>query len=119
RLLKMVPSKDTRETSDKVRGAVFNSLADQVQHSKILDLFAGSGAYGLEALSRGATSVLFNDVKPDAVKIVKENIQALKEDTTSVVLQLDYEQIINKITTYSFRLDIESIQPRKPLVANE
>ncbi len=111
RLLKMVSSKDTRETSDKVRGAVFNSLADQVEHAEILDLFAGSGAYGLEALSRGAATVLFNDVKPDAVKTIKENVSALKEDSASTIWQLDYQDAIKRIQAEGRKFDIVFLDP--------
>lgn len=57
-----------RPTTDKVRGAVFSSLYDAVEGASVLDLFCGTGAYGLEALSRGAASAVFVDVKTDLVK---------------------------------------------------
>lgn len=72
RLLKMVPDERTRETQDKVRGAVFNTLQDYVINSSVLDLFAGSGSYGIEAISRGAKSVIFNDINSISIRTIKD-----------------------------------------------
>lgn len=57
-------SGDTRPTSDRVRGAIFSSLGDRVVEASVLDLFAGTGALGLEAASRGARSVVFIEQRP-------------------------------------------------------
>jgi 16S rRNA (guanine966-N2)-methyltransferase len=65
-----------RPTSDKVRGAIFNVLAARhgVEGRRILDLFAGTGALGLEALSRGAEHVTFIDTSPLACRLIRENL---------------------------------------------
>ena len=70
----------TRPTSDRVREALFSILGDFVQDARVLDLFAGSGALGLEALSRGAASATFVDSAPAAVAAVKANLEALGGD---------------------------------------
>lgn len=74
-----VPAKGTRPTSDRVREALFSKLAhdDAVQGANVLDLFAGSGALGLEALSRGARQVTLVDASKGAVKVATENVAAL------------------------------------------
>jgi 16S rRNA (guanine966-N2)-methyltransferase len=67
----------TRPTSDRVREALFSILGDRVQDTRVLDLFAGSGALGLEALSRGAAEVTFVDSAAASVAAVKANLGAL------------------------------------------
>ncbi len=71
----IVPKSITRPTMDKVRGAVFSSLGAAVPGSRVLDLFAGSGAYGIEALSRGATSATFVDNHRNAVEAIRSNLE--------------------------------------------
>ncbi len=67
----------TRPTSDRVREALFSILGDRVHDARVLDLFAGSGALGLEALSRGAATATFVDSAPAAVTAVRANLEAL------------------------------------------
>ena len=66
--LKSPTSDNIRPTGDKVKQAVFTKLQFFVEDKKVLDLFSGSGALGIEALSRGAKEVVFNDVNKKAVK---------------------------------------------------
>jgi 16S rRNA (guanine966-N2)-methyltransferase len=70
----------TRPTSDRVREALFSVLGARVDGAAVLDLFAGSGALGLEALSRGAAAVTFVDSAPAAVAAVRANLAALGVD---------------------------------------
>jgi len=63
----------TRPTSDRIKEAVFSSIQFDVEGRRVLDLFAGSGQMGLEAMSRGAVSVTFVDMAREAMEIVKEN----------------------------------------------
>ena len=79
----------TRPTKDRIREAVFSALGD-INGYRVLDLYAGSGAMGIEALSRGASHTTFVDVSPLAIKTIKENITILK------IPQSDYEIIKNK-----------------------
>jgi 16S rRNA (guanine966-N2)-methyltransferase len=69
-----VPDAVARPTTDKVRQALFSSLGDLVIEARVLDLFAGSGALGLESLSRGATSALFVDEHRSACEIIRGNL---------------------------------------------
>ncbi len=111
RKLKMVPTKDTRETSDKVRGAVFNMIGSKVLNSVVLDLFAGSGSYGLEAISRGSKKVVFNDFKLIAYKTLLENISSLGVLAQSIILKLDYVEALKKLKNEAFKFDIVFIDP--------
>jgi 16S rRNA (guanine966-N2)-methyltransferase len=68
---------DTRPTSDRVRENVFNIVAPWVEGARVLDLYAGSGAMGLEALSRGAAAVVFMESNPEAGRAIERNLDKL------------------------------------------
>lgn len=75
RKLKTPEGYDVRPTTDSVKEAVFNIIRDDVEGRKVLDLFAGTGQMGIEALSRGAASAVFVDSSAESLKIVKENLK--------------------------------------------
>lgn len=82
RALKEPPDNRVRPTSDKVRQAIFNILAHgafavSIEGAKIVDLFAGTGALGLEAISRGGAFALFVDESADSRALIRENVEAL------------------------------------------
>lgn len=68
---------DVRPTTDKVKESVFSIIQFQVEGRRFLDLFAGSGQMGIEALSRGAKSATFVDLRKDAISVVRKNLEAL------------------------------------------
>lgn len=72
-----VPRGDVRPAQDRVRLAVFSSLADRVPGARALDLFAGTGAYGLEALSRGAAAVTWVENDRRVLSVLRENVTTL------------------------------------------
>ncbi len=78
RVLAEFSGMDVRPTSDRAKEALFNILAFQTRGARVLDLFSGSGSLGIEALSRGANAVIFNDVAKDSIAIIKKNLQTLK-----------------------------------------
>lgn len=75
RKLRMVPGEGTRPIGDRVKQALFNILGADVEGSAFLDLFAGTGSVGIEALSRGASSAVFVDKASAAVRTVHENLR--------------------------------------------
>jgi 16S rRNA (guanine966-N2)-methyltransferase len=77
RRLQAPPGSATRPTSDRVREALFSILGARVAGARVLDLFAGSGALGLEALSRGAAAVTFVESAPAALRALRANVTAL------------------------------------------
>lgn len=83
------PGRDTRPTADRVREAWMSAIAAELPGSRVLDLFAGSGALGLEALSRGAESVTFVERAPQALKVLRANLAALGAEERSRVVGAD------------------------------
>lgn len=75
RRLEAVTAHGIRPTSDRVREAVFNIIAGRISGARVLDIFAGTGALGLEALSRGASQTTFMDISPHACELIKKNIE--------------------------------------------
>ena len=75
-----VPSAVARPTTDFVRQALFSILGEKVENARVLDLFAGSGALGLEALSRGAAACTFVDEHRQAVSVIQENLKKARLD---------------------------------------
>jgi len=78
RQLKSLKGLALRPTSDMLRETLFNILGPRVEESRFLDLFAGTGAVGIEALSRGAISAVFVENHPAAVRIIRENLASLE-----------------------------------------
>src|SRR4051812_42400125 len=72
------PGRDTRPTCDRVRENVFNIVAPWVEGARVLDVFAGSGAMGLEALSRGADAAVFIESDAGAVRAIERNLDKLR-----------------------------------------
>ncbi|MDY0074790.1 MAG: 16S rRNA (guanine(966)-N(2))-methyltransferase RsmD [Acholeplasmataceae bacterium] len=101
RQLDRVMKETTRETSDMVKVAVFNMLG-QTLDGIALDLFAGSGAYGIEALSRGVKHVFFVDQSVDAIYTIKKNIARLNETDTATITQTSYDRFIRGLNQQIF-----------------
>lgn len=99
----------TRPTADKVRGAIFNMLGD-ITGLIALDLFAGSGALGLEALSRGASRVLLVDNRAEALAIIHRNITKLKIENARAVRR-DYLAILKQAAKKGERYDLIFVDP--------
>ena len=89
--------KHTRPTKDRVREAVFSALGD-INGYRVLDLYAGSGAMGLEALSRGAKHITFVDISSLAIKTIKENLNTLKVNSEEYELIKDKD--INALKSF-------------------
>ena len=89
RKLKELPGMDTRPTTDKVKESMFNIVQFDIEGRRVLDLFAGTGQLGCEALSRGAAYVTFVDQSKEAVKVVKENAALIADPDNFEVLQRD------------------------------
>ena len=84
RLLETPKTTLTKPTMDKVRAGVFSALGDSVVGARVLDLFAGSGSYGLEALSRGAESSTFVDSMQEAMDVIKTNCDRLNRKNIDI-----------------------------------
>ncbi len=100
---------DTRPTGDRVREAAFN-LIGPVDSATVLDLFAGSGAYGLEALSRGAASAVFAEADPEACRFIRQNLEKLRL-TGATVLNRDAIQVLAQEAGAGRRYDLVLLDP--------
>ncbi|MBO5179782.1 MAG: 16S rRNA (guanine(966)-N(2))-methyltransferase RsmD [Clostridia bacterium] len=107
--IKSIESNDTRPTKDMVKEALFSILYNKVEDSVFLDLFAGSGAIGIEALSRGAEKAYFSDKNLECIKVIKANIEKTHFEQESVVLNGDFKSIVEKLKNIKF--DIIFIDP--------
>jgi 16S rRNA (guanine966-N2)-methyltransferase len=99
---------DTRPTSDRAREAAFN-LVGPVDDATVLDLFAGSGAYGLEALSRGAASAVFAESDPAACSAIRQNLEKLR--LAGTVLCRDAIQVLAEEAGAGRRYDLVLADP--------
>lgn len=95
RRLKELPGMDTRPTTDQVKESIFNIIQFDVEGRKVLDLFAGTGQMGIEALSRGAAHATFVDLAPAAAKIVRENVELTRFTDVSRVVQSDWRGFLS------------------------
>ena len=86
----------TRPTSDRIKGAMFSSIQFDIENRRVLDLFAGTGQLGLEALSRGAASCTFVDMSREAMDVVKKNVTACGYFASSRFSVADYRNFIRK-----------------------
>lgn len=89
RRLQTLPGNDVRPTADKVKEGIFSAIQFDIEGRRFLDLFAGSGQMGLEALSRGAVSAVFVDSSNDSIKVLKENISTVGFGENSTVIRSD------------------------------
>ena len=94
--LRTLEGEATRPTSERIKEAIFSSIQFDIEDRRVLDLFAGSGQLGFEALSRGAASVMFTDSAREAIDIVKENARALGYFDRCRYLVSDYRNYIRK-----------------------
>ena len=103
--------KDIRPTSDRTREAIFNILFDQVRGAVVLDLFAGSGALGIEALSRGADMATFIDSAPAAVSLLEKNLRACRLEKRARIIVWDIERNLNCLPSHGPRYNLIFLDP--------
>jgi len=111
RRLKTLPGAKTRPTSDKLRETLFNVLGASVAGAVFADCYAGSGAVGLEALSRGAEFVYFLENYRPAVRVIEQNLKSLGSEEGYEVLALDVSAALRILDQQGTRLDIVFLDP--------
>ncbi len=105
RKLKTLEGRDVRPTTDKVKEAIFSSIQFDLPGALVLDLFAGSGQMGIEALSRGAARVVYVDNSSRSLEITRENLSALQLTEQAQLYQTDAAAFL-KSTEQSFHIAI-------------
>jgi 16S rRNA (guanine966-N2)-methyltransferase len=109
RRLQAPPGRETRPTSDRVRESLFAVLGDRVAGARVLDLFAGSGALGIEALSRGAAHATFVDSAPAAIRSLTANLSALGADAE--VRRADARRFLGAASANGRHYDLVFLDP--------
>lgn len=94
----------TRPTLDRVKESMFNIISDEIYGATVLDLFAGSGAIGLEFASRGASKVYMCDYSKDAIEIINKNTQKTHLEEASQIYKGDYKEVLLKLKNNKFDL---------------
>mgnify|MGYP005947524465 FL=1 len=102
---------DTRPTQDKVKESLFNMLQGQLEDGAALDLFAGSGALGLEAVSRGASRAVLVDQSREASQCICRNIEKLRFQDRAELLTCDWKQAVSKLARESRKFDLVFLDP--------
>ncbi len=97
RVLKSVPGLDTRPTPDRLREALFNVLAPRISGAVFADLYAGTGAVGIEALSRGASRAIFVENNRAAARVIHENLRSLGLEPRAQVREGRVRQMLPKL----------------------
>jgi 16S rRNA (guanine(966)-N(2))-methyltransferase RsmD len=97
RRLKSPPSDRTRPTSDRLRETLFNVLAPKIEGAKFLDLCAGTGAVGIEALSRGAAHATFVDQSRQMCALIEENLNALSIENDVEILTAEVSEYLRRL----------------------
>lgn len=108
RKLRTLKGNETRPTSDRVREALFSSLGDRVIGASVLDLYAGSGALGIEALSRGAATATFVEGSDKAADVIRKNLEETRVRGDSEVLNLTVERFFDSAPV---RFDLVLVDP--------
>jgi 16S rRNA (guanine966-N2)-methyltransferase len=111
RPLKAVPGNTTRPTTDKVKEALFNMIGPYFDGGIGLDLFAGSGGLGLEALSRGLDKVIFIDRESKAIQVIQENIRACKFEDQTEVYRNDADRALKALIKREICFDYIFLDP--------
>lgn len=92
--LRTLDGLDVRPTTERVKEAMFSSIQFDIEGRRVLDLFAGSGQLGIEALSRGAESAVFTDAAETSLSVVKENLAAARLEDKAKVLRTDFRSYL-------------------------
>ncbi|MBR1990391.1 MAG: 16S rRNA (guanine(966)-N(2))-methyltransferase RsmD [Firmicutes bacterium] len=111
RRLEMPEGKDIRPTTEKVKEAIFSIIAGNVPGAVCVDLFAGTGNLGLEALSRGAEKCYFADNSRESLNLIKRNIAMCKAEEWSVVIPGDFERVLTRLGERGEKIDIFFLDP--------
>lgn len=117
--IETIKGNETRPTADKVKEAIFSSIGPYFDGGIVLDLYAGSGAIGLEAISRGFDKAVFVDNSNNAIQVIKKNIDKLKVNNQTLVLKKDAKSAINSLSAMNYTFDLVYLDPPYRFQQNE
>ena len=111
RRLRSVPGATTRPPLSRVRQALFNIVQHRLPGASWLDLFAGTGSFGIEALSRGAATVVFVELSPKAVEVIGQNLALTGLEAGATVIRGDVLQEVPRLARIGYRFTVVGIAP--------
>jgi len=109
--LKAVPGHETRPTADRVKEALFSIIGPYFDGERVLDLFAGTGGLGIEALSRGAAHAVFVDVNPRSIEVVRRNLEAAKLSDLAEIYRNDAWKAVKALARKGQPFDLIFLDP--------
>lgn len=109
--LKTLSDKKVRPTSDKVKEALFSILTEKNIDADVIDLFAGTGSLGIEALSRGAKTAVLNDNCKECITLIKQNLETTKNNEKAEVIYGNANETIKKLSKQGKKFDIIFLDP--------
>ena len=111
RQLRSLRGLDVRPTADRLRETLFNVLAPQIEDSVWLDLYAGTGAVGIEALSRGARTVYFVDSSRKAAAVIRDNLRSLEIEEGYAVIEREADRALRMLDSQAVSCDVCFLDP--------
>lgn len=111
RPLKAVPGTGTRPTTDKVKEALFSMIGPYFEGGTALDLFAGSGGLGIEALSRGMDKAVFVDLESKSIEVIRANLKATKLEDQAAIYRNDASRALKALAKRSTKFDLVFLDP--------
>lgn len=111
RPLKAVPGTGTRPTTDKVKEALFSMIGPYFEGGTALDLFAGSGGLGIEALSRGMDKAVFVDLESKSIQVIRANLKATKLEDQAAIYRNDASRALKALAKRNTQFDLVFLDP--------
>ena len=109
--IKAVPGVSTRPTTDKVKESIFNIIGPYFEAGNVLDLFAGTGSLGIEALSRGMTSAIFVDQDKLSIETIYKNLETTNLKQSAEVYKNDYQRALKALAKREVSFDLIFLDP--------
>lgn len=106
----------TRPIQDRVKESLFNILSDAIPDSHVMDMYAGTGAIGIEALSRGAKSCIFVENDSDAIQVIKRNLESTRLLDKARVIKCDVFEVAQHLENKNIEIDLVLASPPYPLL---
>ena len=101
----------TRPTMDRVKESLFAIIQNNIKNSIVLDLFAGSGSLGIEAISNGANTCYFIDNNKEVIKVLNKNISNLNIKSSSKIILSDWKKSLNEFSNQNIKFDLIFVDP--------
>jgi 16S rRNA (guanine966-N2)-methyltransferase len=106
-----IPGTTIRPTADRLRESIFNILSFRVQDAVVLDLFAGTGAFGIEALSRGAESAVFVDNNREVISVIDRNVRSCALDNRAKIIKWNIKKNLNCLKSFKRAFNLIFLDP--------